>query len=344
MASVDHSLLWRSQRVRQPSAGSLFPPRTVFRSTDPDETRLAIAQVFSPHELYVVGSGSRLDAALEAWDIGKITIAYKRHGAEVIVRPDRLGSYYLVTVPVKGSTVSRCGRSEAESGPGSAVVLSPTHEPVMRYSVDCEQMSLRIDRSTLEHELSRMLGRDIEAPVLFDVAMGLSTREGRRWAATFQFVLDEIRQGATSLAHPVVQSRVEQLMIDRLLLAQPHNFSEQLETGHLPARPPTVRHALEIIETRAADPLTIPMLAELAGVSVRSLQQGFHDYLGTTPLAYLREVRLARARDDLLVAHREDGLSVTEIAYRWGFTHLARFSAYYKQRYGELPSQTIRRR
>jgi len=86
------------------------------------------------------------------------------------------------------------------------------------------------------------------------------------------------------------------------------------------------------------------MLAGLAGVSVRGLQQGFRDYLGITPLEYLREVRLARARDDLLAADPEADVSVTEVAYRWGFGHLARFAGYYRHRYGELPSETLRRR
>lgn len=213
----------------------------------------------------------------------------------------------------------------------------------MRWSADCENVALRIDRCALEAELSCMLRRDIDAPVMFEPAMDLSAGTTSSWAATLGFVLDEIRRGTGSLDHPLVRSRVEQLFIDQLLLAQPHNYSEQLCTGHPPARPPAVRRAMELIHARAADPLTVPMLAELAGVSVRSLQQGFRDHLGITPLEYLRQVRLARARDDLHAAGPEGATSVTEVAYRWGFGHLGRFTVYYKHRYGELPSETLRR-
>jgi transcriptional regulator GlxA family with amidase domain len=215
----------------------------------------------------------------------------------------------------------------------------------MRWSAGCDQMALRIDRCAVELELSRMLRREIDAPIAFDVGIHLATGAATGWATTLRFVLDEIRRGSTSIGHPLVRSRVEQLLIDQLLLAQRHNYAEALETGHRPARPPTVRRAMELIQARAAEPLTVPTLADLVGVSVRSLQQGFHDYLGTTPLEYLREVRLARARDDLLAAaERDDGTSVTDVAYRWGFGHLARFAGYYKHRYGELPSETLRRR
>ena len=214
---------------------------------------------------------------------------------------------------------------------------------VMRRSADCEEVALRIDRSALEAELSRTLGRDVDAPVVFDPAMRLTTCAGLNWKATLAFALNDIRNGTGSLDHPLVRSRVEQLLIDQLLLAQPHNFSEQLKTGYRPARPPAVRRAIDIIRARAAEPLTVPMLAELANVSVRGLQQGFRDQLGITPLEYMREVRLTRARDDLLAVGPGDGRSVTEIAYRWGFAHLARFAGYYKHRYGESPSETLRR-
>jgi len=328
------SLLRWGEWVLAPSGAgpSSGPAKQVFRSADVDETRLAIAQVTCEHELDVVGASKRLDAAMASWGLGKVAVGYVRHGAEVIVRPGRLGSFYAVNISVKGSATSRCGRSEAESGPGSAAVLSATPEIVMRRSADCEEVMLRIDRGALEVELSRMLRRDVDAPVVFDVGMSLSTRPGSNWAATVRFILDEIRRGTGSLDHPLVRGRVEQLLIDRLL-----------GTGHPPARPPAVRRAVEIIWTRAADPLTVPMVAELVGVSVRGLQQGFRDYLGITPLEYLREVRLARAHENLLAACPDDGASVTEIAYRWGFGHLARFAGYYKHRYGELPSETLRR-
>lgn len=345
MANLSDSVMsWRDW-VLSPSASghSLFPTRNVFRSPDLDETRHAIAQVYCEHELNVVGRAQRLDAALAAWDFGKVSIGYKRHGANVVIRPGRLGWYYGINLLVKGSDVTSCDRSEVESRAGSAIVLSPTQEIEMRWGADCEHLSLRIDRETLERELSRMLGQEVDTPVVFDPAMGLSRRESSGWAATVAFALDEIRQGSESLRHPLVRSRVEQLIIDQLLLAQQHTFSEQLRTGHSPARTPTVRKAIEIIRARAAEPLTVPLLAEMVGVSARSLQLGFRDYLGTTPLEHLRMVRLARARNDLLAADPK-GKSVTEIAYRWGFGHLARFAGYYKHRYGELPSETLRRR
>jgi AraC-like DNA-binding protein len=63
--------------------------------------------------------------------------------------------------------------------------------------------------------------------------------------------------------------------------------------------------------------------------------------LDTTPMAYLRTVRLARAHRDLLDhGPRQD--TVTAVAYRWGFSSTSRFSAYYRETYGVTPKQTLR--
>jgi AraC-like DNA-binding protein len=60
-------------------------------------------------------------------------------------------------------------------------------------------------------------------------------------------------------------------------------------------------------------------------------------------MEYLRNRRLDRAREELLDAVPVDGVTVTEVAYRWGFRHLSNFAVLYRQRWGESPSETLRR-
>ncbi len=76
--------------------------------------------------------------------------------------------------------------------------------------------------------------------------------------------------------------------------------------------------------------------------SARALYAGFKQHRGYTPLEFLRRVRLRRVRDDLLAAPH--GATVKEIASRWGFNHLGRFSGQYARQFGEMPSDTLRRR
>jgi AraC-like DNA-binding protein len=64
----------------------------------------------------------------------------------------------------------------------------------------------------------------------------------------------------------------------------------------------------------------------------------------TTPLAYLRSVRMERAHRELQSADQSEGVSVAGVAAKWGFTHLGRFAIDYRRRFGIYPSQTLRGR
>ncbi|KAG1240833.1 hypothetical protein G6F68_017277 [Rhizopus microsporus] len=55
---------------------------------------------------------------------------------------------------------------------------------------------------------------------------------------------------------------------------------------------------------------------------------------------YLRDLRMERARAELLSGESHN---IAAVALRWGFAHMGRFSAGYKARYGESPSQSVRR-
>ena len=103
-----------------------------------------------------------------------------------------------------------------------------------------------------------------------------------------------------------------------------------------------VRAAVEHIHAHPETPITISELAAVAGLSVRSVQESFQRTFEMSPLTYLRQVRLDRVHEELLDRDPRD-VSVGEVARRWGFAHLGRFSAVYVERFGEYPKQTLRR-
>ncbi|WP_448334372.1 helix-turn-helix domain-containing protein, partial [Streptomyces sp. DSM 41534] len=71
-----------------------------------------------------------------------------------------------------------------------------------------------------------------------------------------------------------------------------------------------------------------------------TISSAFRERFGLPPLAYVRNLRLARIREDILTSTDPVGV----IAYRWGITHLGRFAGEYRDRFGELPSATAARR
>lgn len=75
-------------------------------------------------------------------------------------------------------------------------------------------------------------------------------------------------------------------------------------------------------------------------VSRRTLQYSFESVMGMSPSNYVRTVRLNVARKLLLLSPQE---KIQGAALDAGFSHLGRFSKYYQDFFGELPSQTIGR-
>jgi len=104
---------------------------------------------------------------------------------------------------------------------------------------------------------------------------------------------------------------------------------------------PDLQRASQYIDSHLDDALTIGEVAAAAGVAGRTLHKHFHDECGTSPMRYVRDCRFNLVREALMHAGPQD--NVTTIAVQWGFCHLGRFSVEYRKRYGEMPSETLRR-
>ena len=99
----------------------------------------------------------------------------------------------------------------------------------------------------------------------------------------------------------------------------------------------------QFIEENLKQDISLEQLAQLAHMSPRSLYALFEKNTGTSPKHYVRQRKLETIRERLSDPHTSVR-NVTEIALDYGFLHLGRFSESYKNAFGELPSDTLRRR
>jgi AraC-like DNA-binding protein len=94
------------------------------------------------------------------------------------------------------------------------------------------------------------------------------------------------------------------------------------------------------LDDRLHPPSVIDLCQRLR-VSRRTVQNGFRSVTETTPVNYIRCIRLNGVRRDLM-GTRHGELSIGDAAAGWGFFHLSHFAADYQALFGELPSQTPR--
>src|SRR5512140_2311967 len=115
----------------------------------------------------------------------------------------------------------------------------------------------------------------------------------------------------------------------------------QTQGSKSPPLPRSVRRALEAMHANAGHAWSVKQLAAVAGVSGRTLQRQFLSFVGKAPRTVLHDINFDRARRELLQGSA--GARVVDVALRCGFPHAGRFSVEYRRRYGETPSQTLKR-
>ncbi len=84
---------------------------------------------------------------------------------------------------------------------------------------------------------------------------------------------------------------------------------------------------------------TVEMLCEQLHVTRRTLQNGFQEVVATSPLQWLRALRLNHIRQALR-HHPLDDTPINDLAAAWGFASPSHFSYDYRRLFGETPSQT----
>jgi AraC-like DNA-binding protein len=283
-----------------------------------------------PHTLRFQGIGASPSSHmnfLRLSGMGIGTIAFGR--ADIDVPP--LEDYHLVIFCLTGSAIVHSGNIDLTIDSRSGIVCSPDLALRASFSADCEQFLLRIDRRRLAKfngaRRARLSPRiDLCSPRTQPLLMTL--RNLAADPATVQLIRDNAR----------VAEDYEQLLLRLLFSAQeedPMGLSDTI-------RPRSLRRAIEFIHDHVAEDITLADIAAAADVPERTLQDAFQQFEDATPMGYLRDLRLKQARSQLL-ADRGDR-SVTEIAVGLGINHLGRFAKTYAERFGERPSQTLRRR
>jgi AraC family ethanolamine operon transcriptional activator len=118
----------------------------------------------------------------------------------------------------------------------------------------------------------------------------------------------------------------------------PRDGGKQAATLH---RARLLCRAFEVIGARLAEQITILELCSIVGASRRCLETIFQEFLGMTPYQYVRRLRLENIREELLAAPNS-GLSIGDIAARYGVWHLSRLASDYERLFGQLPSVSRR--
>lgn len=160
------------------------------------------------------------------------------------------------------------------------------------------------------------------------------------------------RLANTAAHHPeLFDNRKEMLvavqteLLEMLLAALETTTTPQHTRNHhtRQARNRVVKLAEDYALSHTEGRLSVTDLCVATGVSERTLQYAFQEVMGMSPLAYLTKLRLHRVRKALRMG-TYGSTTVSTQALKWGFWHFGDFSRAYKDCFGELPSESLRRK
>jgi AraC-like DNA-binding protein len=312
------------------------------RTSDPEEARRRISEVYCSHRLDVSPGRGGLDVVHNLGRIGEVGLHYLRYGAEARIAPEPLTDFYMVLAPLAGRARVAVGGDAVASDRHRASLLSPGTAVDMVWSADCEQLLVYLPRTLVEDAARTTPDPGSRRSIGFAPGVDLDSSALRGWMRLVHLAVEELELGGGMLTSDLVTRSLEQSLVLGLLASQPNDSAVTPVRSEPRTTSLAVRRTRELIETRPEHPWTLADLAAHAGCAPRTLQLAFRRERGWGPLAELRAVRLSRAHADLLAADPHTD-TVTEVAARWGFLHLGRFAAAYRERYGLLPSQALER-
>ncbi len=320
--------------------GSLM--RLCIDTADPEEAHDWLRLAYVDHSARLSGNRESFRFSHRLADCGSFTFGAAQHSMTLHGEWEPLEDTVLFSHLISGRFHIRSHRSAVLATPGDVFAYDPESRMSVMWS-DIRMANVRIKRATVDRIATTLIGDDRSAgPVGFDLARPLSESRAMHWKRLMQYVTGDVIANPDVHSSPILMGQALRLIVASALETFPNSTLDRARHSASAASPGSVRRAMAYIEEHADSDIDLTDIAEAAHVGPRALQRAFRRSLDSTPLGYLRSVRLERAHEQLVAADADDGTTVVEVAARWGFGHPGRFAGAYRTQFGRSPSETLR--
>lgn len=315
---------------------SFLSRHPVLQTQDLDEARECVSQKFCDHKLEINKSGKALSLKYNHVAGQGVSVNYLHYGTNVSIDPGMLNSFYLLQIPLSGHASVQHRGEDIMANVNTATLLNPDRPTMMRWTTNCRKLLLQIDKDHLDNVAQGLTGIPLPGPVRFKTGVDLTSDSGvmlKRIVMKCANAIDHGHQFQGPEASCDIPDEID--LASSLLMLQESNVSHMVHSADIGTTTSSLRMAIEYIHENLHEIITLRDVAKHAHVSVRALQNGFRQHYGLTPMKYVKNARLDVARYKL--SARQNTPPVTHVALDSGFSHMGRFSAEYKARFGCTP-------
>jgi AraC-like DNA-binding protein len=302
--------------------------RAAVRGTDPGTVVEALGR------LYPRVSVQNVDASFtyrqDFFGDDTLTIGRLRFGMTAFLRGEVVDTF---------TTVNRIGGSFRSNRGNAADGLMFAREPTWAHYHHADILVVNLPEAMLRRHGARKLGA--ETGVLRLHGHHPRPEDAEYWKRALRHVYNDVVTVDELFENDLVRTAAFEYLVT--VAEQVLPFETIVSNGAgAQFGSASVRRAVAFMDSHLSSPLTVADVAEAARVTPRALQDAFHREYGKSPMTYLRQARIAAARIELLESDPAT-TSIATLARRWGFSNAGRFSALYRDQYGESPSTTRNR-
>lgn len=314
----------------------------IISTNKPDEAETFLSRTLSDVQILKVENKEKFHLLMNGISIGKSSLVFNRYFSKAnIITAGPVESVVLIFGNNKPSTFTFDNGSVTVSQNRAACIMPGEWLEIER-SEGSEILVFKTNLADLKAVFSNLTNKHHQGPFVFDGSIDLTMGIGALLARMVSYISSEIDHNSEYLRNSVL-SRDFENMLQSAILCIHHKYRNQLfEERQYQYEPSFVRKAEEYMKAHLDEGISIVDLLKVCSCSRSVLFAAFKKARGCSPMKFLTEQRLQSAREELLRTLPEG--SVSHIASNCGFKDLSRFSRAYKKRFGELPSETLRKK
>jgi len=306
----------------------------VFSLADPYAVSDYVNEHLGAHSIHLSRSQALASSLLHR-KFANLDLCRISYGSDVRVTSPALETFYHLQVLLRGHCLWRNYKQEHYLSAGQILIINPDDRVDLTGSADCEKFILKIPSPVMESicrdQRWQMPGEGLR---FVESCYRMSELEG-----FFDLLRMVCAEAEASEQMPRIQENYMQIVATKLLVLMRTNVTRP----ELNASLATFEQIADYIRQNLKEDISSDELARRVHMSPRSLYGLFERTVGLTPNRYIRQKKLERVHaclSDETCGYR----NITELAMDYGFLHLGRFSEIYRKQFGELPTDTFKRR
>ncbi|WP_051261254.1 AraC family transcriptional regulator [Desulfovibrio inopinatus] len=309
-----------------------------FNTNSPDDVNAALYNNFHNGHIDVFNK-NKFKMVYNFINIGNISLNAAASSSGFHIHADSDINSFVLIIVSHGELQVRAKNTSLYSVPNERACLLDFEQPcVIAVNTFYNNMTVRFNRLATEHMLEKLTGKPLRTRLRFTNQIDLSQPGPKRLLTLINQITTFFEQDEELIQEHLLVAQYEQLLFTAFLTCLEHNAHSSLYAAQ-PSAPPKVVGLVEnFIEANADKPLNLGDLADLTGMSARSIQLAFKKHRGYSPSQFLRQCRLTRARD--MLRNATPGTTVLSVSLACGFGSQSFFCRLYRERFGEKPSET----